>query len=105
MSLPGKSVRPTTSIKRLRLMHPHRSQHQVSNCQRSPAPLRALCMIAIALATAASGFAQTTTQWSTVDDFREAWEWAMAADRSGNVFVAGDFGYINRTTDQGATWT
>jgi hypothetical protein len=29
----------------------------------------------------------------------------MAADQSGNVFVAGDDGCISRTSDQGATWT
>jgi hypothetical protein len=71
-----------------------------------------LLVISVTICGAMSASAQSLPQWSTVDDIENGSVSAMAADRLGNVFVAGDVhvggvpqGCITKTSDQGSTWT
>lgn len=72
---------------------------------------RALLSIGVALCGASATFGQSLPPWSTVDDIENASRTGMAADRAGNVFVAGGVSVagvghpsIARSSDQGATW-
>lgn len=72
---------------------------------------RALLSIGVALCGASATFAQSLPPWSTVDDIENGSRTGIAADRAGNVFVAGEVSVagvrhpcITRSSDRGATW-
>lgn len=84
---------------------PRRSSNSLTSHFRG-----AFLAISVALCGATAAFAQSS--WSTVDDIGNGWQRAIAADRPGHVFVAGDVeeegimqGCITTSSDQGTTWT
>ena len=69
-----------------------------------------LLAIGVALCGAAGTFAQSLPPWSTVDDIENGWQESVAADGTGNIFVAGsvteagvDYGCLTKSSNQGAT--
>lgn len=101
-------MNPNTIIKTTPQSRFFRRCSGVSSRNRSSA----LLAIGVALCGTLAASAQSLPPWSTVDDIENGSVSAMATDRFGNVFVAGNVqvdgtpqACITRSSDQGSTWT